>query len=516
MVIIDDLHGTDGEVVTLTFNIIGEEINNAPYNPTNIYPIHGAINIPSDVTLMWNGEDPDGDVLRYDVYFGTTENLNQNHKVASNITQESFTRSGLNFGTVYYWKIVSKDVLLSTEGPVWRFTTEIAPSENHAPTQPTNPVPQNNAINVDIDIGYLSWGQSSDPDGDTVRYDVYFGTNSNPTVKIASNILANQVNIDTLNYDTRYYWKVVATDSISSPVSSSVWTFLTKEQQPGENQPPLKPYAPDPEYGSVIDINKVFKWKSNDPDGDVLRYDLYIGLTEQLGQSDLIAENLNTDSHNVVGLNYETKYFWRVVVKDSHNSPVSGDVWRFTTKDKPTGNHAPTEPMNPSPRNGATGIKTDLTIRWDNSKDLDGDIVYYTVYFDDDNDLTENDIIAKKIRANSWRILDLDRNTKYYWKVVASDGIDSISGDIWNFKTKKDSNDNDFHPSGEDYDNLDDQKYQNLFLEDGEVEQQTADGTIPEIEKESKSNIPFILFGILLVLLVGILIIFFIYKIATK
>ena len=43
---------------------------------------------------------------------------------------------------------------------------------------PTNPNPADGADNVSLDVT-LSW-ECSDPDGDTFKYDVYFGTTQDP------------------------------------------------------------------------------------------------------------------------------------------------------------------------------------------------------------------------------------------------------------------------------------------------------------------------------------------------
>jgi len=47
--------------------------NNPPYPPSNPYPPDGYTNVsiyPS--VLRWTGGDPDGDTVRYDLYYGIT------------------------------------------------------------------------------------------------------------------------------------------------------------------------------------------------------------------------------------------------------------------------------------------------------------------------------------------------------------------------------------------------------------------------------------------------------------
>ena len=49
---------------------------------------------------------------------------------------------------------------------------------NTPPKAPSNPIPSNDATNVSI-TSLLSW-TCTDPDGDSLAFDIYFGTSSNP------------------------------------------------------------------------------------------------------------------------------------------------------------------------------------------------------------------------------------------------------------------------------------------------------------------------------------------------
>jgi hypothetical protein len=96
--------------------------NNPPNTPDNEYPANSATDVAIDVTLTWEGGDPDsGDIVTYDVYFGTSS---PPPKVASNQSNSSYTPESLDYSTVYYWKIVAwDDHGASTLGPGWHFTT---------------------------------------------------------------------------------------------------------------------------------------------------------------------------------------------------------------------------------------------------------------------------------------------------------------------------------------------------------------------------------------------------------
>jgi len=51
---------------------------------------------------------------------------------------------------------------------------------NIPPSQPTNPYPEDESINIDLDP-LLSWS-CSDPNGDNLAYNIYFGIDQNPAL----------------------------------------------------------------------------------------------------------------------------------------------------------------------------------------------------------------------------------------------------------------------------------------------------------------------------------------------
>ena len=115
--------------------------------------------------------------------------------------------------------------------------------QNHPPNAPNSPNPKNGATGISIDVT-LSW-QCSDPDGDTLTYDIYFGTSSNPPL-VASGITSTSYTPGTLSYSTTYYWRVVAKDEYGAITSSETWHFTT-EAAPS---PPPSP-KPSPPGGDV-------------------------------------------------------------------------------------------------------------------------------------------------------------------------------------------------------------------------------------------------------------------------
>jgi parallel beta-helix repeat protein len=194
--------------------------NKPPYEPQTPFPSNGAIGVALDVDLSWSGGDPDiGDIVTYDVFFGT---VNPPPQVAFNQSDTSYNLPMLAYNTQYYWKVVSwDDHGASTSGPLWNFTTRA----NKPPYEPRTPFPANGAIGIDLDAD-LSWA-GGDPDpGDTVTYDVYFGTASTPP-QVAFNQSDTSYDLGILSYNTTYYWRVVSWDNHGLFTPGPLWNFTT-------------------------------------------------------------------------------------------------------------------------------------------------------------------------------------------------------------------------------------------------------------------------------------------------
>jgi len=101
-------------------------------------------------------------------------------------------------------------------------------TDNKPPDEPSNPFPENNAINQPVSLN-LSW-HASDPDkGDTLTFDVYLYESNNPVqTQIASDITDTTVAVDNLLYNTTYFWQVIVEDSSGLITKGDVWSFQTK------------------------------------------------------------------------------------------------------------------------------------------------------------------------------------------------------------------------------------------------------------------------------------------------
>ncbi len=103
---------------------------------------------------------------------------------------------------------------------------ETAPP-NQPPEPPSSPMPEDEAINQSIETN-ISW-TCTDPEGDPLTYDIYFGTETTPPL-VAIAQTETTYDPGTLEDNTEYFWKIVAHDDYDNTTEGSVWCFTTNDE----------------------------------------------------------------------------------------------------------------------------------------------------------------------------------------------------------------------------------------------------------------------------------------------
>ena len=198
---LDDVSITDGEQ------------NLEPIIPANPYPENEALKLDFEPTLKWAGGDKNGDSVNYSIYFGTTENP----PLVAVVSENQFVPGLLNHSTTYYWKVISNDGELQSEGPIWSFTThgippnlEICGYDNLTSTSISvcgNIVNNNGSI---ISSSGICWSKNPDPTFD----------NNKCETEISHSTFNCQINI--LEPFTNYYFRAYAYSNEGLGYSSDV------------------------------------------------------------------------------------------------------------------------------------------------------------------------------------------------------------------------------------------------------------------------------------------------------
>lgn len=288
----------------------------APSRPNLVLPLHQALNIPTQTVLEWQastGATP----ITYDVYFGTRSSPTL---ASSNLTVLSWSTPLLLSNTKYYWKVVAKNSSGSTSSTIRYFTTA---KGGVAPSRPNLTTPLNGASGVSTQP-QLQWQASTGTA--SITYDVYLSTRSSPSLA-TSNLSVLNWTPPSLSANTKYYWKVVAKNSAGS-TSSTVRSFTTARA----GVLPSTPVLSSPSNAATnIPTQTQLQWQAASGTSPI-SYDVYFGTAST---PPLVASNLSVLSWSTPLLNGNTKYYWKIVAKNTVGT-ASSTTRSFTTKSTST------------------------------------------------------------------------------------------------------------------------------------------------------------------------------------
>jgi len=275
------------------------------------------------------------------------------------------------FGTTYWWYVSVTDDIYTNSSPIFHFTTKV----NYPPYTPSDPDPEDDETDVSVGVD-LSWS-GGDPNGDSVTYDVYFG-DSNPPPKVKSHQSGTTYNPGTLDFDTEYFWKIVAWDEYGLSTSGPVWSFTTEE-----NLPPNTPSDPVPENGATdVYFEIILRWTGGDPnDGDIITYSVYLGKSSPPP----LVDEVNTDRYDPGILELNAMYYWQIIAEDNGGLTSTGPIWSFTTEKEP--NAPPKKPYIYGPHRGPPGVE--LCWAFDSDDPDENPVKYIIEWGDGNSDETE-------------------------------------------------------------------------------------------------------------------------------
>ena len=291
---------------------------------------------------------------------------------------------------------------------------------NLAPNMPSNPSPADDAENQPINV-ILSW-TGGDPDGDDVTYDVYFGIDEDPPL-VSSRQSETSYDPGILNYETTYYWRIVAWDQLDAIASGPTWNFTTNIA------PPLVFNKLSPPDGATdIVINPILSWEIS---GGASSYEYCI---DTIINNSCDSEWIDVGGSTTVdlsGLSYLTLYEWQVRAVNIGGTTYANDRiwWNFKTI------MALPQAFNKiSPLNGATNIVTNPTLSWE----ISGGATSYEYCYDTTDDNTCDGEWINSGTNTSVNLTGLINNTTYYWQVRAVNIVgatEANSGTWWSFST---------------------------------------------------------------------------------
>jgi len=291
------------------------------------------------------------------------------------------------------------------------------------PTMPYNPSPSDGASNVSINAD-LSWSGGHPCPGESVTYDVYLEANdSSPDNLICNDVSSPFCDPGTLNYDTHYYWKVVA-NGLNGPTYGPVWDFTTQTGSPGAFS------KSSPSNGATgVSTDPTLSWGSS---SGATSYEYCIDTTDNSTCDGSWTDVGSSTSVSLSGLSEGTTYYWQVRARNAAGTTEAngGTWWHFTTQVGLPGAFSKS-----SPANGATGIPTNPTLTWGSSSGATS----YEYCIDTTDNSTCDGSWTNVGNNTSVGLSGLSEGTTYYWQVRARNAAgttEANGGTWWHFTTQ--------------------------------------------------------------------------------
>jgi subtilisin family serine protease len=213
-----------GTVNKFLYSLIGGgSTPTVPAAPTLSSPTNGATNVSVPPTLSWSASSG---ATSYAVQVATSSSFTTIVYSASGLTTTSTSATGLSASTIYYWRVnATNSAGTSDWSSVYSFTT--ASSSGSAPAAPTLSSPSNGATNVSTSPT-LSWSASTG--ATSYRLQVSTSSTFSTLTKDVSGITLTSQQVTGLSRNSRYYWRVNATNAYGTSDWSSVRYFTTRRR----------------------------------------------------------------------------------------------------------------------------------------------------------------------------------------------------------------------------------------------------------------------------------------------
>lgn len=284
-------------------------------------------NITSNSATLTGIVNPNGSKTTYYFsYKSSSQSLQTTSKTISASSGETSVTanvSNLSSNTTYTVVLYAENDGGKSSGGATTFKTLAAPN-NNPPSKPQISSPDDGASNV-ATSGRLYWS-CSDPDGDALTYTVYLGTTATNWYPYKTN--KNYLDYSDLDNNTRYYWKVVASDG-EDETPGNTWSFKTVSVF-------SNPSSPSPANGATnVAVSGNLSWSC---DAAAVSHNVFLAtdpnFTNRVGGTDAYDSGSGNSCH--YELEAGTTYYWKVCVWDASNNPhwIDGDkskYWTFTT-----------------------------------------------------------------------------------------------------------------------------------------------------------------------------------------
>ncbi len=388
-------------------------------------PVAPSVEVISSSTIRITIQDDDNPVsVRYAIYETTTDRyVGYNGEFSDDPVwwdpqwYTSFELRYLSPDTEYTFRVIARnsDGVETEQGPAASGTTLSGP-----PAAPLLAEPADNSTGLDLPVT-LSWNEVEQADSYEVEIsNSYWSWTADDVVFEASELTGTSVEVEELNFNYTYYWRVNAVNDQGAGEWSEVWSFTTREGPPAT--PELLSPA-DGEENIIVPLH--LHWSdAHGAEGYIVQ------VSEQDDFSSLVAGDTlgNTVWYELSGLEGLTTYYWRVKAYNTYGESAWSNLCSFITEAG-----GPESPVMISPADNAENQPATIELSWEAVSGA----VSYCIQIAFDEAMTDTYVDLCNITDNTLIVENLGENTTYFWRVQAVNetGKQGEWSEVWSFTT---------------------------------------------------------------------------------
>jgi hypothetical protein len=283
--------------------------------PDLTYPANEATNLNYAITFEWDKAEG---ALTYDFNLSKSPVFTELVVGRTGIRGEKFYTSGLEPTTEYFWRVKAlNDKGESIWSEVSSFTTAA-----EALDPPKLVSPEDGKDKMPVNKIFLVWNKVDR----ATKYTIQVADNKNFIRPIINQPDESDsiYTLTSLNYGTKYYWRVMAENDELQSSWSQVWSFETVVQVPTDAPELLQPA----DNMDPAPTEMTFKWSTVER---AENYELEIAYDEQFSNIFLKDTNVFNPKRFVSNIDFEETFFWRVRAKNYSGKGPWSQTRSFTT-----------------------------------------------------------------------------------------------------------------------------------------------------------------------------------------
>jgi len=383
-----------------------------PLAPTQVAASDGSY--PSGVLVFWSsvsGADS------YEVWRATSLTGTKT-RVVNNFLYTTYADVQVVAGRTYYYWIKACNYAGSCSLYSGPETGYVGTSASSGPITAINPIPSTGDSTISIKQGSLTWESG----GGATSFDVYWGTSPTPgAAQFLRTTQSTTVSIPDLAYNTTYYWRIDAKAN-GVVTTGTVWQFTTRAQSIDLPERAVNPSPAHSTRDLYINTTTSLNWSNG---GGATSYDVYFGKNFQPGAAQYVG-NTTATSWSLPTLAYGNHYYWMIKSRNAAGT-AKGDIWAFTTEPS-----APYPVITPQPADKSTNLPThSFNLAWSSPGVT---ATSFDVYFGTNPNPGTAELQGNTIQQH-WFTPQLQRNTTYYWRILARNHAGTTLGPVWSFTT---------------------------------------------------------------------------------